>query len=224
MKNTKKLLASVVAASAVSVAAVAPVANAEVSASVGIANMYLWRGQDLGNGAPQVSGDLTYSSGGFYTGLAAYSGDAGDTEYDYFVGFGGESGDFSYDFSLWSYMYPSYGADSDSTIGLGELVEAALSLGYGDFSFLLLKGISDNSVATNDDYSYINLSYAFGDFTIAYGMNMQDYEDGEYSHIDLSYAYNDNLSFTLSTIASDPEDESLESDPLFVVSYSLPIE
>ena len=50
-------------------------AEVEVSASASVANMYLWRGQDLSgsSGVPAVSGDLTVSASGAYAGVWAYS-------------------------------------------------------------------------------------------------------------------------------------------------------
>ena len=76
MLNAKKIIAiGLVALSAT--AFVAPVAHAEVAASVGVANMYLWRGMDLGNGDAAVSGDLKYKhKSGAYAGIWGSSGDA----------------------------------------------------------------------------------------------------------------------------------------------------
>src|SRR5690554_237500 len=105
----KKTLASTAAVSAIALSAMAPVANAEVevSASVSAANMYYWRGLDLGGGAA-VSGDITVSVGGAYGGMWASSGDGSmGTEYDLFIGYGQSFGDFSFDVSLWNYNYPS---------------------------------------------------------------------------------------------------------------------
>jgi len=91
---------------------VAPTAQAEgtVSASAAVSNMYLWRGIDLGDGSPAVSGDLKYSIGGAYAGVWMSSGD--DTlgnEYDYFVGWGTQANDFIFDISLWNYNYSDNG-------------------------------------------------------------------------------------------------------------------
>jgi len=88
----------------------------EVSASATVASMYLWRGQDLGNGAAAVSGDLTASIAGAYAGVWTSSGDNKfGNEYDLYVGYGGEVENFSYDVSLWSYVYPG----SDAVNGEG---------------------------------------------------------------------------------------------------------
>lgn len=221
MNISQKLLAGAVAASlAVSVA---PIANAEVGASVGVASSYLWRGIDLGagSGTPAVSGDLNYSSSGFYTGIWASSGDyKNGTEYDLYIGYGNEVGGFSYDVSLWSYQYPSI-SDDPATIDLkeespsiGDNVEAVIALGYGPVTATYYHGLEEF-----EDYWYASLDATFGDFNAKYGQHEDDM-----SHIDFTYSYNDNLSFILSQVVQNDEDDTYDDDLNFVVSYSMPIE
>lgn len=224
MNSTKKLLATAVAASTLAVSAMAPVANAEVSASVGVASTYLWRGYDLGTGTPAVSGDLNFSQGGFYTGIWGSSGDTtAGTEYDLYIGYGGEVGGFSYDVSLWSYVYPTGAGylDDDSTpeleeTNIGDLMDAVIGVGYGPVALTYY-----GNVEGADDYSYVTLDATFEQFNVLVGQHSGDTDEA--THLNLSYAYNDNLSFTLSTILSS-NDDAADSDPKFVVSYSLPIE
>jgi conserved hypothetical protein, proteobacterial len=229
MKISKSILAGAVAAS-VALVGMAPVAQAEVSASVGVASSYLWRGIDLGDGygTPAVFGDLGFSEGGFYAGTWVSSGDAnGGTEYDLYLGYGGEAGDFSYDVSLWSYQYPTastryLGFNSEDEIvvspsndesNIGDLMEAVVSLGYGPVSLSYYHGIQDL-----EEYYYVNAGVSFGDF----GVNLGAHED-DMMHIDFSYAYNDNLSFTFSQVV-DNVDGAYDDDLNVVVSYSIPIE
>ena len=62
----------------------------EVTASVAVSNMYLWRGNNLGNSTPAISGDINASAGGFYGGIWGSSGDAeSGNEFDVYAGFGG---------------------------------------------------------------------------------------------------------------------------------------
>ncbi len=209
----KKLtqLAAAVALTAGAISA-APV-MAEVSASVGVASTYLWRGYDLGSGTPAVSGDLSYSEGGFYTGVWASSGDTSvGTEYDLYAGYGMEfDSGFSVDLSVWNYVYPT-GSDE---IDMGDLTDVILSLGFAGVSFSYYEPVAGGS-----DYNYYTLGYGMGDFSATLGMH--DNADGEDPmHLDISYAYNDNLSFTLSQFVAD---ESDDDDLKVVVSYSLPIE
>lgn len=215
MKMKQSILAGAVAISAMASAALAPVANAEaeVSASVGAANMYYWRGQDLGNGDAAVWGDINVSNSGFYAGMWASSGDAtAGTEYDLYAGYGSSVGDFSFDVSLWSYSYPSDTREGAATAP-GDLVEAVIGLGYGPFSVTHY-----TDVEGNDDYDYTTVGAAFGDFSVTYGVHSDDY-----AHVDLGYAYNDNLSFTLGLVVDDV-DGAFTDEPKFVVGFSIPIE
>ncbi|MEQ3633655.1 TorF family putative porin [Thalassolituus sp.] len=211
----------------------------EVSASATVASMYLWRGQDLGNGAAAVSGDLTASIAGAYAGVWTSSGaTTAGNEYDLYIGYGGEVEDFSYDLSVWTYSYPG----DDAANGRGNtfnLTDAILSLGYMGASFSYYMPL-----AGDEDYSYITLGYSAGAFGATLGMasgvaNVGEttetvYSDSDYMHLDLSYAYNDNLTFTVSKVisqslkaddaATSEEDENyVDEDVKVVVSYSLPI-
>lgn len=215
MKMKQSILAGAVAISAMASAALAPVANAEVSASVGAANMYYWRGYDLGNGDAAVWGDINVSANGLYAGMWASSGDASNgTEYDLYAGYGTSVGDFSVDFSVWSYSYPS----AADPLAPGDLVEGILGLGYGPVSFTHYFDIEGN-----DDYSYSTLSAAFGDFSVTYGVHDGEDEYDGYAHVDLGYAYNENLSFTLGLVADDVDGMN-NDEAKFVVGFSIPIE
>ncbi len=220
MKTTKKLLASAVAASALSVALVPAVnAEVEVSGSVGVASTYLWRGYDLGSGTPAISGDLSASVSGAYAGVWGSSGDTTyGTEYDLYLGYGYEFNDsFSIDVSVWNYIYPTaeqYELEDGSDAG--ELSEIVVTAGLGPVSLTYM-----DNVAGNNGYAYLNASVGFGDFTIAAGMhdNAASAADDPL-HVDVTYSYNDNLSFTVSQFISD---EPADDDAKFVVSYSIPL-
>ncbi|RLU00837.1 MAG: histidine kinase [Ketobacter sp.] len=199
---------------------VAPAANAEVSAAVGIANMYLWRGFDLGTGDAQVSGDLSYSSSGFYTGVWAASGDgAWGSEYDLYAGYGAEFGGVSVDLSVWTYTYANYETFNDP----GELSDAVLSLGFAGFSVT-----GYDNIAGGSGNAYYTISYGYDAFSILVGHHdirgdfgwSDDIADDDMTHVDLSYAYNDNLSFTVSQQVDQEQDNG---KPKVVVSYSLPL-
>jgi uncharacterized protein (TIGR02001 family) len=222
MKMKQKLIAGAVALSAMAGFAV-PAAHAEVSAAVGAANMYYWRGKDLGNGDPQIWGDLKLSGSGFYGGVWAGSGDATmGQEYDLYVGYGHSFGDFTFDISYWTYSYPDPVGAMDYTDGVaedvtpdplqpGDLQEAVVSLGYGPVAFTYYDDL-------DSDYTYMTLAATFGDFTAKYG----EHKDG-ISHVDLTYAYNDKLSFTVGKVVDDVD--GTEPDEVkFVVGFSLPIE
>lgn len=217
-KLTKAIALAGIATSALTGATFAQ-AETEIAASAAVANLYLWRGQDLGNGAAAVSGDLTISSGGAYGGVWASSGDTTyGQEYDLFVGYGGEMGEVSYDVSIWSYVYPG----SDAANGEGntfDLTELIIGLGYGGASFSYYYPLAGDG---NDDYSYITLGYGMGDYSATVGIADDEGSEADYVHVDLSYAYNDAVSFTLSKIV-DMEEDAYDDDLKVVVSYSLPI-
>lgn len=228
MKFSKKILAGAVAAS-LAMSAFAPMANAEISASAGVASTYLWRGLDLGSGTPAVSGDLSYSAGGFYTTLWGSSGDTGaGTEWDLGAGYGGSAGMFSYDVSVWNYMYPNGGTMEDQ---YGDLTEVIVALGLGPVSFSWYENIATEG--GDESYRYFTLGYATGPFSFMIGSHTGD-DSTEFTHLDISYAYNDNLSFTFSQVVDQDEvlladgdgvkGKSIDDDLKFVVSYSLPIE
>lgn len=216
MKNMKTFLAASVAAASMTMLA-AP-ASAELSASASVASMYLWRGQDLSNGSPAVSGDITYSTGGFYTGIWGSSGDdTAGQEVDYYAGFATAVGALSVDVSVWTYDYPGAGAAGDNGYNLGDLSEVIVGLGLGPVSLT----IYDN-IAGATGYYYYTLGYGIDKFSFNLGTTSNDDSDDDYTHFDISYAYNDNLSFTFSQIV-DEADSGSDDDLRFVVSYSLPI-
>lgn len=235
MSFTKKCLATAVAASTMAFGAVAPVAHAEVSGSVGIASSYLWRGSDLGsNGVPAVWGDLSYSNSGFYGGVWASSGDStAGTEYDLYVGYGGEVGDFSYDLNLTNYLYPTgAGYAPGGETDFFEWSDAIIGLGYGPVSFTAFIPVGKEN--SPGDYMYFNLGASFGAYSVGLGLHSDNASvDGAVGcpadetsdscdpvHIDFTYAYNDNLAFTFSQfIADEPAGDDLK----VVVSYSIPI-
>ena len=240
MKSIKTLLAASIAASVLSAPVMAEESGVEVSASASIASAYLWRGQDLGDGSPAVSGDLVASMGGLYGGIWGSSGDdASGNEYDLFVGYGMDFGDVSVDLSVWNYLYPD-GGEQNGTFG--DLSEVILSVGYGPVAVTYY-----DNVAGASDYSYLTVGAEFGKFSATVGMTDSDKaladSDGnaitdlstgavvastgvDYVHFDISYAYNDNLSFTFSqVIDDDADDTSIETDNdlNFVISYSIPL-
>jgi uncharacterized protein (TIGR02001 family) len=244
-KMNEKLLAGVLAVSALAGTMITTAAHAEVSAAVGVGNMYYWRGLDLGDGDAAVWGDLKASSDvGIYGGVWTSSGDsAGGTEFDLYLGYGAEFGDFGIDISYWSYVYP------EIELAAGDLAEIVLALSYGP----VVLTYYDNQEGSDLNYTYTTLAVSAGDFTIKYGVHAEDENivdlgeflgnpafndidatgstlDG-YSHLDITYAFNDNLSFTLGNVIDNAEYEVAGTvydvhpdDPKVSFNYTLPIE
>lgn len=210
MKTLHKKWLTLGLAAAASVAVV-PVVQAEVSASVGAANMYYWRGLDLGGGAA-LSADVSYSQSGFFVGAWTSSGDeVMGTEYDLYAGYGGEFGDFNYSLSVISYNYAD--PKEGEPVAPGDLTEVALGLGYGPFAATYY-----DNVAGNSGYTYLTLALEFEKFTLLYGQHEDDL-----AHLDLTWNYNKNLSFTLGKVVDDAGG-NYPDDAKFIVSLSLPID
>jgi len=227
-KQSKMIRLSALSLAVAGAMAIAPAAaNAEVSASVGIANMYLWRGFDLGGGTGQISGDLSYSNSGFYGGVWAASGDTSwGSEYDLYAGYGAEFGGVSVDLSVWTYTYANSGVDPITGTGVygnndpGELSDAVLSVGFAG----LTATVYDN-IAGGSGNAYYTLSYGYDKYSILVGKHDLRGDNGDGSsndmtHVDLSYAYSDNLSFTVSQQIDQEQDSG---KPKVLVSYSLPL-
>ena len=221
MKVKQKLIAGAIALSAMAGFAV-PAAHAEVSAAVGAANMYYWRGFDLGAGDPQVWGDLKVSGAGFYGGTWVSSGDAVlGQEIDLYAGYGTELAGFTFDLSFWSYVYPSAVPEIDA----GESSEGVLAVGYGPVTATYIKNVA--SEYGDNSYSYASLALVLDKFTLKYGVHSQDDQsdaslDGV-QHVDLSYAFNDMLSFTLGQVIDDGVAE-VNDEAKVIVGFTFPIE
>ena len=223
MKLSKKLTPIALTVAMAAGASVVPsIASAEVSASVGIANMYLWRGQNLTPDGPQVQGGLEYSNDtGIYGGVWM-TNETGGHETDLYLGYGGEAGDFSYDISYWHYLYPEDGGTGPAT-GLSDtsLSEFVLGLGYADLGFGAYISSEDQG---GSSWVYYTLDYTINDFNILVGAwDFDEAGNEEYTHVTLTYAYTENLTFGVS-MAQEDTDGGIEEDPLFLVSYNIPLD
>lgn len=237
MKNVFGLKKTIIASAVAAASVVAPsMAAAEVSGSLGIASMYLWRGQDVSAGTANVSGSLDFTTEmGFYAGSWVSSAGTpvygttdlvtGDiegttsTETDFYAGFGGEAGGLSYDISYWTYVYP------EADVGAGELAELIASVGMAGFTvtgYVSANDLSDSDEENFGDDVYLTLGYEYESFGITAGTFMFDADDQDYTHVDLSYSPVENLTFTVSKVV-DSDNDFDEQDPLFVVGYSFDI-
>ncbi len=218
MKLSRKLTPIALAvALATGGAAVPSIASAEMSANLGLASMYMWRGLNLTPDGPQISGGIEFSGDtGLYGGLWT-SNETGGHETDLYVGFGGEAGDFSYDISYWQYLYPEDGTDVD--LADNTLSDVVLGLGYAGVGLTFYVA---SETQGGPDATYITLDYSVGDYSFLFGTWDIDAPNSEYSHFQVSYAVTDNLGLTVSKASDDGW--GAEEDPLFMVSYSMPIE
>lgn len=228
----------------------APVAD--VSATVGIASIYLDRGLDLADGEAEIYGDLNYEHGsGLYASVWGSSLGAGDAshEYDLIMGWNHAFNELNINLGFATYLYPGHVEDSK----VFDETEVYLGLSWKGLALY----VYDNVASEHDDnegYYYLALSYTHKNLSATLGYATDDdmpsssFEEGEYSyaHIDMIYAYSANLSFTFSKIvdrsakingasinesqyeilaqSDDRFEVLLEDDLLFVVTYDLPLE
>ena len=225
----KKLSQAIVIASAMTAGLVTTqAANAEVSASVDLASMYLWRGQNLGNGTPVVSGSLDYANeSGLYAGVWTSSGDTGyGTETDFYVGFAGETGGLGYDIGYATYIYPDMDPDANDGDNFDKFDDSAefyLGLSYDVVGLTVYKSSDSDADGV---YAVAGADIPDTAFSVALGGSID--QGNDYTHLDVTYAYNDSVSFTASKIIDQELDQGddghVDKTTKYVVSYSLPIE
>lgn len=130
MKLSKTLIASALIASA-------GIAQAEITANVGVVSNYYFRGITQTDDGAAIQGGFDYSNGsGFYAGVWSSNVDFGgkeSTEIDLYSGFGSDIGatGISYDVGTIYYAYPGAGGDN----GGGDLDYAEI---YTTFSYSVL--------------------------------------------------------------------------------------
>lgn len=198
-------------------------ALAEVSASAAVANVYLWRGLNLGDGVPAVSGSLDYGhESGLYAGV--WGSSAGPTqEVDVYAGWAKEFDGFSLEAGYFDYNYP--GDRSATSPRGGDFEEVKLAAGAAGFEVQAWLGMGETGGGADNENNYYAASYSYDKYTVLAGMTDNDCGAVacDYTHVDASYAYNDNLTFTVSKVV-DTDLALTEPDALFVVSYSLPLD
>lgn len=213
--------------------------DVDISPIVDISNMYLYRGEDLGNGDAQVSGGVRASAGGFYTGVWATSASQG--EYDLYAGGAYDLGrGFSVDVSVWTYTFP-HDPELDAP---GQSTEIFTTLAWKMLSFTVV-----DNVAGDSGYMYFAMAGSYRQFSATLGLGNPDTTknilsndpdvanyagnaDVDYVHLDLTYAYNDRLRFTVSQIIAQDElevgdtkyDHLHEDAALFALAYSIPLD
>lgn len=235
----KSLLVSMAIASSAALSfAPATTQAGELSYNATVSNMYLWRGINISNPSPVVSGGIDYGfDSGFYVGTwtSSEGGFDGSAELDVYGGYGTSFGDFGVDISYAAYLYPyasknMFNFPSDGTPGsmLGDII---LGLSYGDFGFKAYMNAEGSKSGNN---MYYTADYAIGKFGLHAGMNKNDNSTKEYTEFNVSYAATDALTFTLSKAQGDgAKGISLDGGATTIgdaaenvqlqVSYALPI-
>ena len=229
MKSLRTVRYSLIAAAVAGAAFVPTMAVAGVSATAGVSNMYLWRGQNIGGGAPVVSGSLDYGhESGLLAGIWGSSAGPGQ-ETDVYVGYAYSSDAFGFKVVAYEYFYP-YATDLD-------LQEVLLNFSASGFfvDFLIGVGTIEGAPAAtppvastevDNENNYFDVGYTMDKVTVKFGMADNNAPDTNYSHLDATYAFNKNIAFTLSGIVdADPlAPIGATKDPLFAINYTLPID
>ena len=222
MNLTSKKFQSMILVTAISGTALLsamPAAQAETTASIAVSNMYLWRGIDLSNPGPAVSGDLYYThESGVYTGIWMSSeGVAGSHETDLNVGYSKSFGDFGLDVGAYEYLYTEAGVAKDVDWEKTDVAEYYIGGSYGPVSLKVLQ----NTAVT--DSRYITLDGSWGMFGAHIGLTKNKVSANEYTDFNVSVTPVDNLTVLVSMASGDAVDAgAVEADPLFVVSYTWP--
>lgn len=192
------------------------VATAEVSANIGAASNYIWRGVTQSGDGPAVSGGVDYAhDAGFYAGTwvstVDFGGDSDNNEYeqDLYLGFGGEVGNFGYDLGVTHYMYP-LAEDADFT-------EAFLSASYSNFSaglaYTVASDVNDEAAAQfieDDVYYYAAADFELpDDFGLGVTVGRYTFEDDGVNDAEFDYSH---YRIALSKSAGDSGDFALALD------------
>ena len=146
----------------------ASTAQADLSANLGYASEYHYRGILQKNSS--ASGGLDYEQGGFYVGT--WAADVGDgLEVDGYFGYGTDVGDVSLSVGFTGYYYTGDFDDTYQEINLGA--------GFGLLSLDVAIGEYDNFTGPTLDYTFYALSIEKDGFSATLGSFAQDF-DGDY--------------------------------------------
>ena len=127
----------------------ASTAQADLSANLGYASEYHYRGILQKNSS--ASGGLDYESGGFYAGT--WAADVGDgLEVDGYFGYGTSIGEIDVSIGYTGYFYTGDFDDTYQEVNLGG--------GFGPFSLDVAVGKYDNFDGPTQDYTYYALTLA----------------------------------------------------------------
>ncbi|VAW68166.1 hypothetical protein MNBD_GAMMA10-2252 [hydrothermal vent metagenome] len=206
MKENRFVLSMV----AFSLMGVSGISQAGVSANLGIASQYYFRGVQQTTGAAAQGGIDYAHDTGLYAGLwgsnvgghevadqspASTDDDPLGIEVDYYLGYKGELKDFSYGIGYTLYTYTG---DFDT-----EYSEVNLTAGYSMFGLEFSSGTHDVIGGPDQDYTFTALTFEYMDITATYGAWGSDL-DGTYFEIGFAREISE-IEFGISLINGDAE-------------------
>ena len=193
MKKLHKIIAASLLASATTAGSGVVLAESPLTANIGVASNYIWRGETQTNDTSAVSGGIDYANAsGLYAGIWVSNISGGNYEQDLILGYSGEAGPISYDVSYTAYQYP--------VVTGGNFAEIGVSVGYEAFTLGLASTISsdDDTTATySDGDMYMSIGAEFEvkkDLTLGLTYGDYDFDDAtatDYSHIQISLSKDD---------------------------------
>jgi uncharacterized protein (TIGR02001 family) len=198
--------------------------HAELSANIGLASDYMWRG------ASQTERDVAYSAGldyahdsGFFIGSWASNVEFGENgyEWDFYAGYAAEIDGLSYSVMFNHYAYPDYD-DSDFTELLIDVSYSLLTVGLAytvDSEF-----DSGEQFAEDDLYYYGALDFDLGQgLALTTTIGYYDFDNGDsYSHyqMDLSKSFDGCGDITLSYSKVEDDDAGYDETDYLTLAWS----
>lgn len=196
--------------------------QAEFSATVDIANLYLFRGINMSNGSAMIAGALDYThDNGLYAGVWSTSGDdAAGVEVDYYLGFGGQIKDFDYQLQYLNYYYPNSKGTADAIVDIEDYAELSLALSYQGVNVSVTAPTHSKAAG---EYIYYTLGYGYDAWSATLGVNAHEESDKDYTHLDVAYQFNEHISFVISQVLDKGRGSILNDATIWQANYSLPI-
>ena len=196
--------------------AVTGVAQAELTANVGVTSNYVFRGVTQTDDDPAVQGGVDFvHETGIYAGAWASNVESGSGdngfETDLYVGYNFKlNEDVTFDVGYITYQY--------SSTNIPDADEVFFGASFKDFSATYYRGDADNNV----DYSYVDLKYSYvlpQEFTLHlhYGLLNSDGEDAEDASVGVSKNIMDfDIGLTITTI--DYDGGTSDEDEIFITA------
>jgi uncharacterized protein (TIGR02001 family) len=194
----------------------AGLAQADLTANLGLSSDYMWRGISQTQRDPAISGGLDYSdeSGLFVGTWVSNTTDANDDdgyEVDLYAGYAGEAGDLGYTATIIHYAYPDYD-DLDFT-------EVMLDLSYSFISGGVAYTVDCDADCEDNVYYHIGPTFELNEnWTFQATAGYFDFYDGtSYSHtqLDLTRSMGSGGDLTFSLSKAETEDAGLVSEATY---------
>ena len=204
---TSLSIAMILTTSALTATSASATDIAGLSANVGVASQYIFRGV-VQTDTASASAGVDYENSGFYVGTWAADVQDG-LEIDVYGGYGGElGGGIGYNLGFTTYQYTG---DFDTSYN-----EVNLGLSYGMFSLSYNVGEWEVESAPDEDYDFLSATVEHKGFYAIYGTWGKDF-DGDY----LEAGYSTEVSgfdVGIALVANSKELAGTESDENLVFS------